>query len=303
MKLSVVVTVLGQHDMSTVAIQHLLENATDPNTNVVVVDNGGDFECSIKDPRLVIERCLGEDAKAINQGVYPIFKYAMNLLPTVDGDIVAFLHSDVIITEKGFDTRVLDSFRQQQDLGLIGFVGSDEIDFNGGRGSGTTSNFQGGTYSMVKSSVGGEGEMIVDPSITWKALPAEAHGRRNAGYTKAAVVDGCVMIVRRTAWDKIGFREDFPPHHFYDRLISTQMLEAGFKVAVLGIAFDHLGGQTVCRESRYHDIAREWCERHGVAPKLDAEGKPNWDLTIYLKGEADWLREYRDTKHLVPIKV
>lgn len=286
MKLSIVVTVLGQHEMASFAIKRMMDACNDPATEVVVIDNGGDFYINYKRVRVV--------RPSKNIGVYPAFDLGFK---ETTGDVVAFFHSDVMINEQGFDFRTLAEFCRH-DLGLVGYVGSTEIDYNGGRGGGTCSNFQGAEYKSVAQSDNGVQELV------WRGSPAEAHGRRETGFVNAAVVDGCAMIIRRSAWDAIGYRADFVPHHFYDRLISTQMLEAGFKVAVLGILFDHLGGQTVSRESRYSDVAREYCEKHKVEPVRDqGSGTPNWDATIYLKGETDWLREYRDNKHLVPIRV
>lgn len=295
MKLTVVFTVLGQHDIATLAIRNALECLEDQETNIVVVDNGGDYEFPDQNDRVTVERAMDHDpARYINMGVYPVFKYAMDSLPTVDGDVVAFFHSDLIVVEHGFDVSILHSFRAHPDLGLLGFVGSNEIDSNGGRGGGTTSNFQGGEYYGYSRDGGEAGH--------WVGSVAEAHGRRDAGYTNAAVVDGCAMIIRRDAWKKIGFRDKFPPHHFYDRLISTQMLEAGYRVAVLGIECDHLGGQTVSREQRYPDMAREWCERN-VSPQFFVGSPTSWDMTVYREAEKQWLMEYRDRKHMVPTRV
>lgn len=276
MRLGIVVTVLGQHEMVRVALQQLLENKTNPETEIIVVDNGGDFQppagVSLSQP-------------SSNLGVYPVFKYAFDNF--TDFDVLAFLHSDVMVVEKGFDQRIIDSFEARKSLGMIGFIGSNEIDQAGGRGVGTMGNFQGFTYQSAGAS----------PTLVWQGSPAEAHGRRMAAEAAAAVVDGCVMIIRREAWEDIGYREDFPPHHFYDRLISTQLLERHWAIIVMGVAFDHLGGQTVSREQRYPDMAQEWCRRRNIL----MEG--NWDNTVYKHAEIAWLREYRDLKHLVPIRV
>lgn len=283
MKLTIVFTVLGQHEMATLAIdkaRHLIRN---PNTQIVVVDNGGDYEYPHDLKVRVVRPPDG------NMGVYPVFKWAFD---NTKGDVLAFLHSDLMLAEEGFDESILHNFQRYPQLGLIGFVGSNEIDAVGGRGSGTTSNFQGLSHRL-------EGYNFV-----WHGSPAEAHGKRSAGFTPAAVVDGCAMVIRRDAWDKIGFREDFPPHHFYDRLISTQMLEAGFEVGVLGIACDHISGQTVNKEGRYNNLAEEWSKENlnylswvGIPPNY------SWDQTIYQQAERMWLKEYRDEKHIVPIRI
>lgn len=281
MKLSVVVSVCGQHALADKAIRLLLENRTDPNTRVVIIDNGGDFTewDGFGEQDVYVIR------PSQNIGVYPTFKMGMDA--TTD-EVVAFFHSDLMVTERGYDDKLLSTFRMNPDLGLVGFVGSTEIDAAGGRGGGTTSNFQGNEYFLND---------VDDHTLGhWAGSPASAHGRTDAGYTNAAVVDGCAMVLRRTAWEKIGYRENFPPHHFYDRLISTQMLEAGFKVAVLGIECDHISGQTVGGE-KYFNFAKEWCEKNGIF------GADNPDHVVYTQAEHQWLTEYRDQKHLVPIRV
>ncbi len=105
------------------------------------------------------------------------------------------------------------------------------------------------------------------------------------------------MIIRREAWERIGYREDWPPHHFYDRLISCQMLEAKYKVGVLGIACDHISGQTVSKEERYEKLASKWCHKNHIAKTH------NWDDAMYREAERRFLYEYRQVKHLVPVRV
>jgi GT2 family glycosyltransferase len=280
MRLSVVIPTHGQADMSAEVYKVLREN-TSPDVEFIIIDN-----CS--EPWLNHLRYseVGKKVAVVredkNIGVYPTFKAGMDY---AQGDIVAFLHSDMIVWEKDWDKRVVEVFKQNPKLGLMGFIGSDEIDSCGGRGRGTTSNFAG---RKLETNIG-----------TWEGSPAKAHGKTSAFFSNAAVVDGCSMILRREAWTDIGVREDFPPHHFYDRLISTQMLEKGWSVCVLGIECDHFSGRTVGREVGYDKMAEEWCGKHG----LTMDGAPNWDTVIYKEAERLWLTEYRDTKHLVPIKV
>lgn len=282
MRLSVVIPVLGQPDLARVCIDLALQNRVVTDTEVIVVDNGADLFLEGDKYRDVITFVPDH-----NLGVYPVFPFGFEV---AKGDVVLFIHSDLLIVEKGYDNTILEAFERDSKLGLVGFVGSDEIDSIGGRGAGTTSNFQGRQYTGVDK--------------MWIGSPARAHGKTNPGLTNAAVVDGCAMAIRRSSWETIGYREDFPPHHFYDRLISTQMLEAGLKVGVLGIACDHISGQTVNSERGYHNLAKEYSEAH--IPQDKWVGNPPdyaWDQTVYQEAERRWLKEYRDQKHLIPIKV
>ena len=176
----------------------------------------------------------------------------------------------------------------------MGFIGSDTIDIQGGRGYGTTSNFQ-GNVTKYQDRHGNKKE--------WKGSPASKHGLVSMGFSSAAVVDGCAMIFRREVLEKIKERKDFPPHHFYDRLLSCETREAGYEVGVLGIGCDHINGQTANQEPAYHTFAERWATAHRLEPTINSEGKPNWDNTIYKEAEKQWLTEYRDQKHLVPCKV
>lgn len=287
MKLVVVLPCLNQFSITRQAIQYLLEAREQENDySIIVLDHGSDVEFEIDAPGVEIYRT--DDPV----GSYPVFKEALGL---TDADILAFFHTDTFIYEKGWDKRVMAEFEKDPRLALIGFIGSNEIDSAGGRGLGTTSNFQG--RRTLKNLVLEQGQRDYE---YWSGSPAEVHGKRNNGFAKAAVVDGCSMILRRVALEEIGFREGFPPHHHYDRLISCQLLEKKWNIGVLGIEFDHISGQVANQEQKYHDLAKKWILDHKIRP--EAIGV-NWDLEVYLEAERQFLREYRDQKHLIPVKV
>ena len=106
------------------------------------------------------------------------------------------------------------------------------------------------------------------------------------------------MIFRRATLQEIGFRSAFPPHHFYDRFMSCQVLERGWRIAVHGIACDHLGGQTAVCEPAYHALANQWAKGRGVSTLGD-----NADLALYREGERLFLKEWRDEKRFIPLMV
>jgi cellulose synthase/poly-beta-1,6-N-acetylglucosamine synthase-like glycosyltransferase len=288
MKLSVVIPVLNQFPLATTAIDFAIQNLSGENdVEVIVLDNGSSSELRYH-PGFVADNFNIIIRRSENNiGVYPTFWWG---LKEATGDVLAFLHSDMIVTEKDWDKRVLQAFSDQK-LGLLGFIGSNEIDRFGGRGFGTTSNFQGDSY------INSDGIGI---KMGWKGSPASAHGKQDAGYSRAAVIDGCAMIFRRSVLEAIKQRENFPPHHFYDRLLSCETRELGYEVGVLGIECDHISGQTVNVEESYNDMAKDWCESHGIG-RLPEDH--NWDTVVYKTAEHAWLSEYRDIKHFIPCKV
>lgn len=276
MKLTAIVPVLNQFPIAKKTVQFLLAGL-DNQSDILVLDNGSDIEFDLD----FIEPENRDKVKVVRLpeaiGSYPAFREALKY---TDAEILAFFHSDLFVYDIDWVLRVRAAFQTKPKLGLVGFIGSNEIDSAGGRGLGTMSNFMGNTTD------------------SWTGSPAEPHGKRVTGYHNAAVVDGCTMIFRRKTLEEIGFREDFPIHHFYDKMMSCQVLEKGWEVAVMGIGCDHISGQTVNQEGKYHEAAKRWCEARGInAP----DG--NWDLATYKQAERLWLNEYRDAKHLIPIKV
>lgn len=280
MKLSIVIPVLGQHDLAKLCLGKIMDKQVHE-TEVLIIDNGGDFSVEANDLPDKATKFTIMRPKEGNIGVYPTFKFGME---NTTGDVVLFIHSDLIVDEYGFDVRLMDAFENDEKLGLVGFIGSNEIDNSGGRGLGTTSNFQGNSY--------------VYKGKNWNGSPARVHGMRDQRLSKAAVVDGCAMALRRTAFESIGYRENFPPHHHYDRLLSCQVLESGYKVGVLGIACDHISGQSTNGSEEYETMARVWAESHG----LQKGNQENWNSVIYLEAERQFLKEWRDEKHFIPRK-
>ena len=287
MKLSVIIPFIDQRDMLEQTIKLARDNAVS-DIEIIAVDN-----------------------TVLNQGNYPIFKLGLKIC---DADILCFIHSDVFIYEKGWDQRVIDEFYNNPELGLIGFVGSSEIDDNGGRGLGTVSNMQGRTVQMTRPLTKEElNQPDKYPGIarlfSWAGSASEAHGGNITGRMNAAVVDGCVMIFRRHVLEELPYK-DYPIHHFYDRLMSCQVIERDYKVEVLGVEFDHISGQTVnTMPESYVATTKKWFDDKGlstfekIAREYTIDKPTNWDEANYLVAEKMFLDEYKEDKHFIPIHV
>ncbi len=262
------------HNQAKISHQTALmakENAVLASTHVCTIRNGGEEMEDIDGVSVLsVER---------NMGNYPVFFWSQGFLEP-DTDIVGFIHSDLFIHEKGWDYRLEQAFSVNEKIGLIGVIGSNEIESNGGRGLGTTSNFQGLTV----------GE--------WTGSHSSVHGKTDRGLSRAVVVDGCGMFFRRSVLESIPFRHEFPIHHFYDRLLSCEVIERGYEVAVLGLAVDHISGQTANTQESYFKDAERWLRYRGVW----RDGKPA-DQQLYEEAERQFLEEYRDAKHFIPRKV
>ena len=307
-KLTIVIPVLNQHPLFVEALNLLTANLTrSEEIEILIIDNASTEKISNQLETLDIDwdiigktDKLGVITNEINIGVYPTFKQGLD---NARGEFIAFFHSDMFIYEKGWDNRVIESFEKDSKLGLIGFIGSNQMDNWGGRGVGTMSNFQG--RSIKK----------------WKGSKAGIHGKVMRDLRPAANIDGCVMIFRKETLEKIEHIKSFPLHHFYDRLMCCQVIEKGMRIAVLGIQCDHISGQTICHEDKHYKSSEEWCREHlGITHPSQWTEKnkdwtedatmpaykkvpENWDQVIYAEAEKQFFDLYRNTHRYFPFNI
>lgn len=273
-----VVGVLNRFDVALDALEALA--ASSGIATLAAVDNGSDQPLA-EEPRLPRRVTVFRNPE--NTGNWALFGQAASiarLLKAAPAEPVAVFHSDLFVWEPGWDARVEEAFRADPALGLVGFVGARGIARGGGRHV-TMLNFQ-----------------ARRPGCS----PAEWHGNRVSGLEPAACVDGCAMVFRAAGLEEFWSQDaDWPPHHFYDKELSCRVLAGGRRVAVMGIACDHMGGQTASHERKYHDLARRWCLERAVAEHPDYPG--NWDLAVYRESERRFLRRWQEEQAFLPVTV
>lgn len=273
MRLAVVVYSVNNLEWTKLAIKHLRDTADPSLTRIFLVDNGSSPTYR--------ESMTPEELR----GVYRILRYEDNIGGNAvfhrwmednwfEGELpefVAFFHCDLMIHEQHWDQRVIESFDGDSKLNLIGFAGSNEIDGLGGRGAGTMLNYRGAFFEGIG-----------------QASPAEAHGRRMSGLEPAAVLDHMSMIFRRTALEQLTPQEgNYAPEHFYDRILSCEVLENGGRIAVLGIDCDHFSGGIAGGNLSADQLRRRWLDSNGVAYD------PNrTDLAVYVESERRFKNRY-----------
>ena len=141
--------------------------------------------------------------------------------------IIGYIHDDVICQEADWDMRVMREFADP-NVGLVGLGGAlkhgaDDI------------------YSspFVLTQVGRTGFMS-------NLREAEVHGQRFKGERDIAVIDGFAFFVRRELLVKAG---GWPlstniGYFGYDYWISCMTRRLGYKIRLVGIECDHLGGRS-----------------------------------------------------------
>ena len=141
--------------------------------------------------------------------------------------IISMTHDDVIIHEKGWDTRVLREF-DDPSVGMVGF--------GGGLRHGSP-NLYVEPYQLAQLGRFG---------FRSNMRNAEAHGERFTGECDVAVLDGFAMFVRRSILEKAGgWPLKTPINYFcYDYWLCCEARRQGYRIRLVGVDCEHLSGKT-----------------------------------------------------------
>lgn len=238
-----------------------LLNSVQGPTDLLVIDNGAydPPEDDLHNPEYCLNRFLvpfwpGEvfyHPQNDNLGVVKSLQYTYE---NFQHDILAFLHNDVYIYKRGWDTEVKNLFECESMAGLVGFFGAEGIHPSGGR-------------FLVRSNM----------------LEAEVHGdRKRDGYMRVAVLDGLSMFASREMLaQRDGVDMSFEIHHFYDLDLSLESLDRGYHNFALFTPIHHQSGLTACRP-----MFNNWAN--------DLLNMEKAQDAIYLANEKRWQKKWAD---------
>lgn len=179
-------------------------------------------------------------------GMLQAYEFAYRHVP--QADIIAFLHDDLIINDKDWVDRVLREFSDPQ-VGLVGFGGATR--------HGSPDIYQ----------VPYDYHQLARGNFLSNMTDAENHGRRFTGSCDVAVLDGFALIVRREVLEGRGVprsvavgdtvtatrHDNFPNgwplntpigYACYDYWLSCITRRLGYRIRLVGVACQHLGGRT-----------------------------------------------------------
>lgn len=141
--------------------------------------------------------------------------------------ILAHMHDDLIIHEQNWDKRVLAEFDDPR-VGVVGFAGAPGI----------------GHPNMYKQPYAGSSLGRV--GFKSNLRNAEVHGARFTGSCDVAILDGLALFVRREVLDKTGGWPTGTPvgYFMYDAWLCLTARRQGYKIRLLGVDCDHLGGKS-----------------------------------------------------------
>jgi GT2 family glycosyltransferase len=285
-RLVTVTTCVDSGAVAEESLEYLKQNSTPELTHIVLLDNGS------YDP-LVVYQADQLIRFPTNVGGNGVMHKMIPFLDEMNVEFVAYFHNDFMVAEKGWDSRVIAAFDNDPKLALLGMVGSDEMDGNGGRGFGTRLSFVGKEVYRTG----------------WTGGPAEHHGKRSVGVQAAAGLDHCSLIFRLSALKEIPPQEgNYAPGHFYDRACCCELLQRGYRVATIDIACDHFSGGTgLCRAPGVHkgvinrnELYTKWLESQGINSNV-----PNVDVEVEVFKEAErlFIKKWRDELKFIPLRV
>jgi GT2 family glycosyltransferase len=242
--------------------------------NLIVIDNGCHEPISIKwaeikEPPKNLKRFIAIHNDK-NVGCLPMLVQSLKYIG--DDDIVVFMHNDVLIWDEDWDDYVRSVFAGMPTLGLAGFFGAPGVALDGGR-------------MFAKSHMVGK-EWGTEGYLHGTIMP-------HFDVAPATVIDSLAMIFRASALKKVGIPEEWPPHHWFDRLFCLRFIEQGWRVAVLGVAFDHYGGGSSGKTM--DSFAQEWV-KETMGEDLDIIEANN---RLYMKGLQIYQRDYGDRLSLI----
>lgn len=267
------IPVVDQHHLTRELLRSIRDTVEAPDQlHVVIFDNNSDLPYAHKDWTEDFLFPVQVARSNVNRGYYrPILDLALSATPA---DLVGLAHNDLRCYEKGWDRRLRECFVRDGRLGMVGFCGSNQVDERGGRGGGTMVNFRGE-----------------------RGARTEDTGTRLTDLAPALIFDSMFMCMRQPVVSCLGVDDNIQLNHFGDRIWPMRAIEREWRVGVLGIEIDHMGGQTlVGTAAKIEEDSRLWCQTHNVPiPEGMQAG-----TAVYLYAEKLWLDEFRDRKHLIP---
>ena len=188
-----------------------------------------------------------------NVGTVPAYQFIYEHKNYNKQEVIAYIHTDVTINEKGWDLRVMQEFKDPQ-VAIVGMGGAIGI----------------GVHDIYKKPYAIEQLQRID---YYSNVPDwQVHGKREIGSRDVAVVDGFFLAVRTSFLDKIGGWNWFPyTFHCYDTCLCLMAIRNGYKVRMVGIDAEHHGGGGSTTPEY-----KKWCEQRGTTMEREHSDPHLW---------------------------
>ena len=148
---------------------------------------------------------------------YSIFQAYNEGVKRVNGDLLCFMHEDVLFRSSDWGTTIEKHFDDDEQIGLIGFAGPHFL-------PDTPMYWYSSPFVSQRNLNNDQG--IVEEHFHEDWFNGE-------GLIEAVAVDGFCFFVRKSLFDRISFDDKtYKGFHMYDMDICMQVIEAGSKVCV-----------------------------------------------------------------------
>jgi len=205
-----------------------LDNATGP-ISVVAFGNGVELAMPAKYAELDHVITSKPENLGVPAGLHELWLQAKHRWPdNPQNEVVAYVHDDVYIYERGWDERVRAVFERDPKCGLAGFGGSTAY----------------GSPSIYKARY--SWQQVARQNFFSNMRSAETHGQRIKNEMPIVFTDGYSMIVRRSLLDTIGGWSVIPRqyvHYGYDCFIACMARRHGYNAWLVPVDIEHgVGG-------------------------------------------------------------
>lgn len=206
---------------------------------------------------------------------YNIFTAYNEGVKRAKGDVLCFVHEDVVFHTDNWGVDVTDLFLENCNIGAVGVVGGQYLSRNkvawwdaspmiGEIIQGSTDKF--GKYSAIFDSNG-----------------------RVKNVTDVVAVDGCFLCIRASLfhnnirWDDVSYKG----FHLYDVDIAMQIIDKGYRVCICpGLLIEHKSRG--CANGAYYDALNVFCCKW--ESKL-----PMYRGIEYKRNEVEWRERITDS--------
>lgn len=249
MRIDYFIPAIGQPELLDECLSKLRANQQHGDTEIHVIDNGS--QIPLVNDKAKIWR------QEQNLGMIESLVFSKQ---HSNAEILIYAHSDFLIHEFGWDSRVVQAFIKDPKLGLLGTVGGTVAAANGGR-----------------------------ENVFCSFRDGFVHGHQTpSGVHPAVMLDGCWMAFRRAALDRAKIPDvSYKFHHFYDRDWCIAIAADHWRTGVISLDCEHLGGRTSCQSECQEDFAR-----HGGEQKIYNENEAlylaKWAHLLPISVDRNW---------------
>lgn len=276
-KLVIGVPVMDLHDVTGQSLSTTASYITNKgNVTFVIVDNnskkpytkpahGGDLKIDL----ITNKKNLGY--------YYPLLQLYKKY---PKADFIGLMHNDAVVFQDGWDEKICTAFKDDPKLAAVGLFGWQQISH-----SAKNELPIGNIYWPFK---------VDEPGVTPEF---SQYHRRVHKVTPSLVLDSLFMVFRRNIIPLLDINENITISHGYDKIWSLRLNKMGKHVAVMGIPFQHLGGNDKDLEMR--QMFKAWFDKRW---EVNSPVEYVYDIAFF-ETQVLVVNEFRDRGKMIPCSI